>query len=437
MQILSQSAVAVLGLSLNQAAFSSEIIRGGILSVDQGQLEAAAALGLPRWRQVFRIVLPQAMRSIIPGGFNEVIGLAKGTSMVYVLALPELFYTVQVIYQRNMEVIPLLMVATFWYIIILSGLSIVQVRIERHFARGALRTMAPTAGQRLHSWLKRSVRAPAATPASPPPAAPSSPGKHAQWPHGTGGDVRIEGVSKCYGTHWVLQDVDLHVRPGEVMVILGPSGSGKSTLLRTINALEKVDSGAISVDGEFIGYRRQGNTLYELKEKDVLKRRAAVGMVFQAFNLFPHMTVLDNIAEGPVAVRGQSREQARGVARDLLARVGLSDRESAYPRQLSGGQQQRVAIARTLALAPRVLLFDEPTSALDPELVGEVLEVIRELARSGTTLIIVTHEIGFAREVADRVVFMDAGRILEQGPPSQVLSAPSQPRTQEFLAKVL
>uniref|UniRef100_UPI001EEFBF07 amino acid ABC transporter ATP-binding protein n=1 Tax=Rhodovastum atsumiense TaxID=504468 RepID=UPI001EEFBF07 len=249
--------------------------------------------------------------------------------------------------------------------------------------------------------------------------------------------MRIEGVCKQYSGHPVLQDIDLHVRPGEVLAILGPSGSGKSTLLRTINALEKVDRGLVSVDGEFIGYRRCGDTLYELKEKDILRRRIEVGMVFQNFNLFPHLTALDNVAEAPVAVRGLTRAQARAQARELLARVGLGDREAAYPRQLSGGQQQRVAIARALALNPKVLLFDEPTSALDPELVGEVLDVIKELARSGSTLVIVTHEIGFAREVADRVVFMDAGRIVESGPPAQVLNAPTQARTREFLAKVL
>ncbi|AOI87173.1 ectoine/hydroxyectoine ABC transporter ATP-binding protein EhuA [Burkholderia cepacia] len=243
-------------------------------------------------------------------------------------------------------------------------------------------------------------------------------------------------VSKSFGSLKVLDKVSLMIPSGSVTVVLGQSGSGKSTLLRTINHLERVDEGFIDIDGELVGYRRDGRTLYELKEKDILRRRAEVGMVFQNFNLFPHLTVLENIVEAPVAA-GLSRAQAEAEARTLLARVGLASKANAWPRQLSGGQQQRVAIARALALKPKVLLFDEPTSALDPELVNEVLDVIRQLARSGTTLIIVTHEIGFAREVADTIVFMDGGRVVESGPPSAVLAAPAHPRTREFLSKVL
>ncbi|MCA7993859.1 amino acid ABC transporter ATP-binding protein [Burkholderia cepacia] len=243
-------------------------------------------------------------------------------------------------------------------------------------------------------------------------------------------------VSKSFGSLKVLDKVSLVIPSGSVTVVLGQSGSGKSTLLRTINHLERVDEGFIDIDGELVGYRRDGRTLYELKEKDILRRRAEVGMVFQNFNLFPHLTVLENIVEAPVAA-GLSRAQAEAEARTLLARVGLASKANAWPRQLSGGQQQRVAIARALALKPKVLLFDEPTSALDPELVNEVLDVIRQLARSGTTLIIVTHEIGFAREVADTIVFMDGGRVVESGPPSAVLAAPAHPRTREFLSKVL
>ncbi|KHL08121.1 ectoine/hydroxyectoine ABC transporter ATP-binding protein EhuA [Burkholderia contaminans] len=243
-------------------------------------------------------------------------------------------------------------------------------------------------------------------------------------------------VSKSFGLLKVLDNVSLAIPSGSVTVVLGQSGSGKSTLLRTINHLERVDEGFIDIDGELVGYRRDGRTLYELKEKDILRRRAEVGMVFQGFNLFPHLTVLENIVEAPVAA-GLPRVQAEAEARALLTRVGLAGKADAWPRQLSGGQQQRVAIARALALKPKVLLFDEPTSALDPELVNEVLDVIRQLARSGTTLIIVTHEIGFAREVADTIVFMDGGRVVESGPPSAVLTAPAHPRTREFLSKVL
>ncbi|MFB8756971.1 amino acid ABC transporter ATP-binding protein [Streptomyces nigra] len=249
--------------------------------------------------------------------------------------------------------------------------------------------------------------------------------------------VEVYDVHKWYGAHRVLNGVDLTVRPGEVTVILGPSGSGKSTLLRVVNHLEKPEIGYVSLDGEPIGVRRHGGRLKEIGERAILAQRGRIGFVFQNFNLFPHLTVLDNVAAAPVATRRLAKPAALELARDLLARVGLADKATAYPRQLSGGQQQRVAIARALALRPGVILFDEPTSALDPELVGEVLAVIKDLATSGTTLLIVTHEIGFAREIADRVVFMDGGRIVEQGPPSEVLDAPRHERTRDFLSKVL
>ncbi|MFD0424835.1 MULTISPECIES: amino acid ABC transporter ATP-binding protein [Streptomyces] len=249
--------------------------------------------------------------------------------------------------------------------------------------------------------------------------------------------VEIRSVHKKFGSLEVLRGIDLSVRPGEVTVVLGPSGSGKSTLLRTINHLEKVDQGWISVDGTLVGYRRDGNKLYELREREVLRQRTKIGFVFQNFNLFPHLTVLENIIEAPVSALGRPRKAAVAAAEKLLERVGLADKATAYPAQLSGGQQQRVAIARALALEPRLLLFDEPTSALDPELVGEVLDVMKDLALGGTTMIVVTHEIGFAREVADTVVFMDEGRIVEQGPPADVLDHPTQERTRAFLSKVL
>lgn len=431
-QLLTPFAAAFLGLTLNQSAFFAEIVRGGILSVDQGQLEAASALGLSRRRQAFRIVLPQAMRSILPTGFNEIIGLAKATSMVYVLALPELFYTVQVIYRRNLEVIPLLMVATVWYLVIMTVLSIAQHYIERYFAKGALRNPKPLPFQ---SFFTRFARPLPATAISGDFTRTS--GFRDAAVLRTGGTVRIHGISKNFGSLKVLDGIDLNLPAGSVTAILGPSGSGKSTLLRAINHLERVDGGFISVDDDLVGYERKGDALYELKEKDILKRRADIGMVFQSFNLFPHLTVLENLIEAPIQVRGVSREEAIQLAQELLARVGLSDKINAYPRQLSGGQQQRVAIARALALRPKVLLFDEPTSALDPELVGEVLDVIKELARTGTTLVIVTHEIGFAREVADTVVFMDGGHILEAGSPARIFNGAEHPRTREFLAKVL
>ncbi len=426
-QLIGVFTAAVLGLTLNQAAFSAEVIRGGILSVDHGQYEAAAALGLPRGRQVRRIILPQAMRSILPAAFNDVIGLAKSTSVVYVLALPELFYTVQVIYRRNLEVVPLLMVATVWYLVILTVLSLLQRRVEQRFARGQL--------QRERSVSR--VSSPPRVQSDAAQRVANRPRIATQVEAGEGAAVSLHGVGKAFGDQPVLEDVNLELRAGSVTVLIGPSGAGKSTLLRLINHLERADSGYVTVGGQLIGYRRDGDTLYELPEREIRRRRAEVGMVFQGFNLFPHLTALENIIEAPIAVRGVPRAQAERQARTLLERVGLAEKADAFPRQLSGGQQQRIAIARALALQPKVLLFDEPTSALDPELVAEVLSVIEELARSGTTLVIVTHELSFARRVADHVVMMDQGRVIEQGTPEALFERPRHQRTADFLAKTL
>jgi polar amino acid transport system ATP-binding protein len=249
--------------------------------------------------------------------------------------------------------------------------------------------------------------------------------------------VLAEGVHKRFGSLEVLKGVDLEVERSEVMVILGPSGSGKSTFLRCINHLEKINRGRITVDGTIVGYRQKGDKLHELKESEVARERAAIGMVFQRFNLFPHMTALQNVAEAPICVLGQSRDEARTQGRELLDRVGLADKADAYPGQLSGGQQQRVAIARALAMKPKLMLFDEPTSALDPELVGEVLDVMKGLARDGMTMVVVTHETGFAREVADSVVFMDDGVVVEEAAPEELFGNPQHERTKRFLATVL
>jgi polar amino acid transport system ATP-binding protein len=249
--------------------------------------------------------------------------------------------------------------------------------------------------------------------------------------------VEARRVRKSYGDQEVLKGIDLLVAAGEVVSMLGPSGSGKSTFLRCVNHLESIDGGEISVNGQLVGYRRHAGKKYELRPREVAAARRDVGMVFQRFNLFPHRTAVQNVMEAPVYVKGESRESARAHALELLDRVGLAERAGAYPAELSGGQQQRVAIARALAMRPKLMLFDEPTSALDPELVGEVLEVIRGLAADGMTMIVVTHEIGFAREVCDRVVFMDDGAIVEQGTPGEVLGNPQHRRTQAFLSKVL
>ena len=401
--VLGQFSTAVVGRTLVQSAYTAEIVRGGFLGVDHGQYEAAAALGLPAWRRTVRIILPQALRTILPSGFNEIISLAKGTAMVYVLAMPELFYTIQMIYNRTQEVIPLLMVGAAWYLAITTVLSAIQYGVERALARSERRSAVN------QNRAARRTRSVTTTPAQEP----------------------------VHASHKTLDNVSLEIPPGSVTVILGPSGSGKSTLLRTINHLERVDEGFIQIDGDYIGYRRQGDKLYELKEKEILKQRVNVGYVFQNFNLFPHLTVLENLIEAPIAHKKLSKKEAVERAYSLLDVVGLRDKADAWSRHLSGGQQQRIAIARALALRPRVMLFDEPTSALDPELVGEVLDVIKKLARSGTTLVVVTHEIGFAREVADQVVFMVDGKIVEQGSSDEVLNRPSHARTRQFLSKVL
>ncbi len=249
--------------------------------------------------------------------------------------------------------------------------------------------------------------------------------------------VEAKGVCKAYGGIEVLKGVDLNVARGEVTCLIGPSGSGKSTLLRCVNHLDKHDAGELRVDGELVGYELRGDKLYELNDRQICEKRSQIGMVFQRFNLFAHLTVLENVTLGQIKVKGRSPEAATAKARELLARVGLDAKERSYPSQLSGGQQQRVAIARALAMEPKLMLFDEPTSALDPELVGEVLDVMKDLARSGMTMMVVTHEMNFAREVADTVYFLDAGVIEESGDPRTVLSAPRSERLKLFLSKVL
>jgi len=249
--------------------------------------------------------------------------------------------------------------------------------------------------------------------------------------------VAIRSVSKTFGEFQALERVSLDVREGEVLCLIGASGSGKTTLLRCINQLTSVDSGGIWLDGELLGLCEEGGRLHRLTPRQIARQRLKTGMVFQRFNLFPHMTALENITEGPVQVQRRKREDARAEAMELLRRVGLAAKADAYPAQLSGGQQQRVAIARALAMKPMLMLFDEPTSALDPELVGEVLSVMKELARSGMTMMVVTHEVGFAREVADTVVYMDHGAIVESGPAADVLGAPREARTQSFLSAVI
>jgi len=249
--------------------------------------------------------------------------------------------------------------------------------------------------------------------------------------------VSAQKICKSFGSVDVLKGIDLEVHEREVLCLIGPSGSGKSTLLRCINHLEKIDAGRLYVDGVLVGYRQRGDKLHELREKEVAFQRKDIGMVFQRFNLFPHMTALENVMEAPIQVRREPKAQVRERALELLDRVGLGDKAKNYPAQLSGGQQQRVAIARALAMKPKLMLFDEPTSALDPELVGDVLGVMKQLAKDGMTMVVVTHEMQFAREVADKVLFMDGGVVVEEGPPDQVIGSPREERTKSFLARVL
>lgn len=249
--------------------------------------------------------------------------------------------------------------------------------------------------------------------------------------------LKATDVRKSFGNFEAIRGIDLEITRGEVVCLIGPSGSGKTTFLRCLNQLETFNGGAIWIDGELLGYRRVGNKLYELSEREIARQRLATGMVFQRFNLFPHKTALQNVVEGPIQVLKVERKQAEAAGRELLERVGLAHKCAAYPVELSGGQQQRVAIARALAMKPALMLFDEPTSALDPELVGEVLAVMRDLAKSGMTMVIVTHELGFAREVANRVLFLDHGLVVESGPPQQILSSPTNARTRDFISAVL
>ena len=251
--------------------------------------------------------------------------------------------------------------------------------------------------------------------------------------------IQIRGVHKFFGDLHVLRGIDLDITNGEVCVIMGPSGSGKSTLLRCLNQLETISAGEIFIDGELLGYRKDSSTgvLHDLTDKQIASQSSQIGMVFQRFNLFPHMTAIENVMEGPIQVLGRPKAEVARDAQEYLELVGLGDRLNHYPSQLSGGQQQRVAIARALAMKPELMLFDEPTSALDPELVGEVLSVMQDLAKAGMTMVVVTHEVGFAREVADHVVFMDGGTIVEEGSPEDVIVNPQNPRTQEFFSKVL
>jgi polar amino acid transport system permease protein len=443
---------AVLGFALNEAAFSGEIIRGGILSVNRNQAIAAAAFGMSPFLTLRRIILPQAMKAILPGMANDVISMIKGTSIASVIFVNELTFRSQQVVGQNFKFFTVFGAAGIIYLAMTSAVAIGQALLERRFNLEIDRSAGHGSGFGSlfgFSLFKAAAReqkplssAPAPAPQTRAPVEPIA----LDWIRKVtagGADetsrepfARFRNVHKAYGSREVLRGIDLELRKGEVVVVMGPSGSGKSTLLRLVNHLEALDWGEIQLEGKYVGYRMRGKMLRPIRDLAKARAEARIGMVFQHFNLFDHLTALENVMEAPLRVHGEPRERVRTLALNLLATVGLSQHVDKLPHRLSGGQQQRVAIARALAISPRLMLFDEPTSALDPELVSDVLAVMRRLAEAGMTMLVVTHEVRFAREVADRIVFMDEGLIIEQGTPAEVLRNPKQERTQRFLRMV-
>jgi polar amino acid transport system permease protein len=411
---------AVLGFTLNEAAFCAEIIRGGILSVDRRQTIASAALGMGPFLTLRRITLPQAMRAILPALANQSINVIKGTAVASVIFVNELTFRSQQIVGQNFKFFTVFSAAGILYLVMTSAVAALQRHLENRFNP------------------ENERRRPANAPVAPTPDEDATPDWASlicsQGQSKSDADfVVCRNIHKAYGNREILRGIDFTVRRGEVVVVMGPSGSGKSTLLRLINHLEHMDKGEIEVDGKLVGYERQNGELKPVRDLAKARAEARVGMVFQSFNLFEHFTALENVAEAPVQVYGESEQTARARGVKLLEAVSLGRHIHHKPHRLSGGQQQRVAIARALAVSPKLMLFDEPTSALDPELVGEVLTALRHMAEAGMTMIVVTHEVRFAREVADRIVFMDEGLLVEQGTPEEVLDRPRRERTRRFL----
>jgi polar amino acid transport system permease protein len=417
--VLAPIPTAIIGFTINEAAFFAEIIRGGVLSVDRNQTMAAQALGMSPWTTRRRIVLPLALRAILPSLGNELINLIKGTSLASVISVAELTQRSQFLSSQTFIYFPVFLASGLMYLLLTSTVSAVQTVLEHRVSLDRERRPHP------HDIAPASSADDdtALTAAAPAPA-------------GAADNRRMlvcENITKAYKGKPVLNGIDLTVSRGEVVAILGSSGSGKSTLLRLINHLETIDGGAITVNGRHIGYSGQGEPIRSPGRLAEARAQARIGMVFQHFNLFPHMTVLRNVMAAPLFVYRRDAPAVREQAFGLLQAVGLREHAHKLPHQLSGGQQQRVAIARALATNPELMLFDEPTSALDPELVGEVLAVMRRLAAGGMTMLVVTHEIRFAREVADRVVFIHDGCVLEQGEPGHLIDNPREPETRRFL----
>ncbi|MGZ3337359.1 MAG: amino acid ABC transporter permease/ATP-binding protein [Isosphaeraceae bacterium] len=454
--VLTPVMTAVVGFSLNEAAFSGEIIRGGILSVNRSQSLAAASLGMGSILTLRRIILPQAMRAILPAIGNQTISMVKMTSLAAVIAVNELTLRSQQIVASNFQFFAVFAAAGVMYLVVTTVISWGQVILERRFNPELARTTTAVPTLRRFLWFAPKSRETAMP--EPPGEAPlvvdreapiGAPAKVKSPTAGLAALVQLSAqgdkgepfvvctdVWKSYPGREVLSGVDLSVGRGQVIVIMGPSGSGKSTLLRLINHLDRLDRGEITVAGEFVGYTRTDGQLKPVRDLAHARAEARIGMVFQQFNLFEHLTALQNVIEAPIRVYKEPSKVATARGAALLESVGLGRHLHSLPHQLSGGQQQRVAIARALATTPRLMLFDEPTSALDPELVTEVLAVIRRLAEAGMTMIVVTHEVKFARDVADKVLFLDEGRIVEQGTPTEVIDHPKEARTQRFLSLV-
>lgn len=407
---------ALLALMINETAFCAEIIRGGIMATDRNQRVAAQAFGYSRTKEMIHVVIPQALRAILPTMGNETVGLLKSTSLASVVGVNELTMRGQTIVSQNFMFIPVLVASGGIYMILSSLLAAGQWWMERHYnledrarrARARLDKLPPAAEVEALTLPKRRWDTSKAAPV-----------------------LEIDNLCVSYGDKPVLQDLSLHIRRGEVVVLLGRSGSGKSTLLKSILALTPRTSGRIATEGHLMGYDEQGKALPD-RHLPYNRARSGIGIVFQHFALFDHLTALENAMSIPLRVQGEQPELARAKAMRALRVVGLGDFAAALPHELSGGQQQRVGIARALAAEPRVLLFDEPTSALDPELVREVNQTIRSLAQTGITMIISTHDIAFAASVADRIVFLQGGKLIEQGPPT-ILQQPQTPAFTQFL----
>jgi polar amino acid transport system permease protein len=413
---LSVVATGLLALSLNEGPRMAEIVRSGLLSVSQDQREAASSLGLRRLQIFFLIVLPQAMRAIVPPLGNNYSYMIKATSLLSVISVSELLRNSQQLAQATGHALEIYAAGACWYMGITSAATLLQMGVERCLQRADRRLPDRAAGN-LPDGAVQSVHHPYDAPAGEPL-------------------LEASGIVKRLGGTVAVDHVDLKVYPGEVVVIIGPSGSGKSTLLRCLNSIEEPDDGVVLLDGSTLGpYRDEAGRRRLPRRRDLDRQRRRIGMVFQRFNLFGHLTAAENITRGLERVLGQKRHAAERRAGELLGALGLAGFGDKYPSQLSGGQQQRVAIARALSMEPALILFDEPTSALDPEMVGEVLAAIRTLAKEGRTMVVVTHEMGFARSIADRLIVMDHGQIIETGP-VRSFDNPATARTREFLAQV-